>query len=353
VDTIEVVEDYEASTLRLYYEQKWDSLLIKGREAISKGYDYFYIQVRTGTAAYYLEKYSLAARFFDEAYKLDHNDEYTKEMLFLIYIYTGKQTQAALFTREMTPDRAKIFYDEYINPVVFIEGGPIITNGKKSAEQFNINDSINFTEKFAERNALYLITGLRQPLGPRVSVTTAVSYLNFTKYRQDDIRYVDTLSGYFKVRQAECYLSPTIGISKRFAFSPSGRVTRTTVTEPITSSDSITNLYLGNPIEKTFSDYLVGGEATYARNYWRISAGAWYISVSQKTSWQLSSSVMLLPLGNLNLYSLTSVLWNNERTELPLVYSQTVGSKLVNNTCSRFLVYWVILQVHQSIMASY
>lgn len=326
------VVDYEALTMRLYMEQKWDSLLVTGKEAIAEGYDYFYIQVRTGTAAFYLGRYSLAGIYLDKAYKLNNADEYTRELLFLTYMYTGRQSQAALLTLKMSPERSKILYGEYINPLIYAEGGPIITTGKKSSDEFTLSDTINFTEKFAEKNATYFVVGVKQPLGPRIMITTAVSYLDFTKYREDNIRYVDSLAGDYKVKQAEFYISPTIGINRRLSFAPAGRMTRTTVTEPIYSTDSITKLYLGNPIAKTFSDYLLGGELSYAKNYWKVNAGAWYISVSEKQSLQLSSSLTVLPLGNLDLYTVTGLLWNNKRTEGPFVLSQAVGSKIFNNT---------------------
>ncbi|WP_367328915.1 hypothetical protein, partial [Lentimicrobium sp.] len=62
-----VAIDYEALTYRLYAEQKWDSLLTTGEQAINEGWDYFYIRLRTGIAAFELQRYARAARHLEKA----------------------------------------------------------------------------------------------------------------------------------------------------------------------------------------------------------------------------------------------------------------------------------------------
>lgn len=318
---------YEALSLRLFYEQKWDSLLTTGREAIDKGYDYFYMQVRTGAAAYYVGKFSLAAKYLEKARKLNSSDEFTNELLFMSYLYTGRSNYAALLTTKMHPQRGEILYSNYINPSFYTEIGPIITNGCKSADRFKEKDSVNFSEKYADDKAIYSLVGWNQPINRKLIINAAISYLDFNKYREDKIRFVDTLAGNYKVSQYEFFLSPTFTINSRWAFSLAGRMTSTSLTEPIVSQDSIVNLYLGKPIAGSWHDFVAGGEGFYASNYWKLSAGAWYLSVNDKQSWQGSASVVLLPRGNLDLYTITTITYFNRATK-PFIFTQRAGTKV-------------------------
>jgi len=318
---------YEALSLRLYYEQKWDSLLMTGREAIDKGYDYFYMQVRTGAAGYYLGKYALAARYLENAKKLNSSDEFTNELLFMSYLYTGRDNHAALLTGKMPPQRGEMLYRSYIKPSLYLEFGPVITNGRQSAKHYKETDSVNFSEKYADDKAIYSVVGWKQPVNHRLSVNTAISYLDFNKYREDKIRFVDSLTGNYKVSQYEFYLSPSFTINRRWSLSLAGRMTSTRLTEPIVSQDSVVNLYLGNPIAGTWHDFVAGGEVLYSSNYWKLSAGGWYLSINDKKSWQGSASVVLLPRGNLDLYTITTLTYRDRATQ-PFIFTQRAGTKV-------------------------
>ncbi len=330
--TVRSQTDYEAETLRLYYEQKWDSLLLVGEKALAEGHDYFYMNVRAGAAAYQLGKYFTSSKYLENAHAQDKNDPFTLELLFYSYVNTGRTAQAALITKYLEPTWGNALLKTYLFPSVYIEAGPVIIPSIKPIRRILKSSDILYSERYKELDAFYLLTGWKQPIGRRVQLNTAVSYITLNKSREVNIRYVDSLQGDFQVEQPELYLSASVTLNNRLAIAPAIRFARTRVTEPIVSNDSITNLYLGYPIGGSYNNLIAGGELTYYGIYFKATIGAWHLSVNKTSSAQLASSFTIYPTGNLNLYSTTGVNWISERTSKPVFGSQTVGFRMFNRT---------------------
>jgi hypothetical protein len=324
--------DYESETLRLYYEEKWDSLMVMGEKAIAEEHNYFYMYARTGTAAYKIGKFFTAAKYLEDALAQDKSNSYVLEMLFYSYINSGKTAQAALITKNMEPPWGDALIKAYHLPSLYIESGPVIIPEVKPISSITATSDKLFTERYTENDAFYLLVGWKQPFGKRVLLNSAFSYITLNKQREINIRYVDSLQGSFIVNQPELYISPTITLNRRFLVSPALRYARTQITEPIISYDSITNLYLGDPIGGSYNNVVVGGELTYSGNYISTTIGAWHLSVNKTSSVQLSSSLKVYPTGNINLYSITALNWKSARTSKPVFGSQTVGFKLLDRT---------------------
>jgi len=324
--------DYDSITLQLYHQQNWDSLLITGKKALKAGYDYFNIQVRTGAAAYHLRKYSLAARYLEEAITLNSKDDYANELLFYAYTFTGRSAQAAHLLDHLSKAKSRELTKNYRNPTFYLEAGPVFNTDAKISGHIPVPDSLLFNEQYTEQNAFYLLAGWKQPVGKYLTLNTAVSHINLNKNRSTNIRYVDSLSGDFTVKQTEFYISPSVCLNKRVLLIPALRYAVTNVAEPFSSDDSITKLYLGSPIGIKYNNLVVGGEIIYARNYWQASMGAWHLSINDDRSMQVSASVMVLPLGNLDLYSTTGVSFKSDQKSQPLFATQTIGFKTFNRT---------------------
>lgn len=326
------VPDYDSITLQLYNQQKWDSLQLTGNEAIKTGYDYFNIRMRTGSATFHFENYALAARHLEKAMVLNSRDDYANELLFYAYTFTGRSVQAAHLLNNMSSAKRLALRKKYLNPSFYLEAGPVYNTDKKTSGLNPPSDSILLSEKYTEKNAYYLIAGWKQPIGNFLWLNTAVSHINLSKHRETNIKYVDSLGGDFTVKQTEFYFSPAVALNRRIQLVPAIRIAMTNVAEPFLSNDSITNLYLGSPIGIKYTDLVVGGEIIYARNFWKATAGAWRLSMNDDRSMQLSASIMVLPLGNLNLYSTTYVSYKSDRKSQPIFATQTIGFKTFKKT---------------------
>ena len=72
----------EQKSYQLYIDKNWNELIKFGTNAINKGYNYYYLQLRVGIAYYEKKNYALAEGYFFNALKFNTDDE-----LLLEYIY--------------------------------------------------------------------------------------------------------------------------------------------------------------------------------------------------------------------------------------------------------------------------
>ncbi len=324
--------DYESLTYRLFTESKWDSLLIKGKEAIKSGSDYFYIYVRTGAAAYHLKKYALASMYLEKARILNASDNYTNELLFYSYLNTARNNSAKLLTNEI--GYGDSLYSEYIHPVYYAEGGLMTTDDPAERGKGRRMKEIkyNYREQFKENTGLYFVTGWNQPLGTRTSLHAAISYTKISKERNITVKNYDSVSGDYSVKQSEFYLAPSFIPVTRLLITPSFRYSMTAISEPLSGTDSLVKKYQVSQISSNYFNFNLGSEFTYYRNYWHAKFGFWFLDLNSRSGFQSSASIFLLPLGNTGLYTNSEVTWKNDRPQDPFIFTQMIGLKLYKET---------------------
>ncbi len=78
----ETFREVDSTSYALYEAQSWDSLAAFGTKAYEDGYDYYYLNMRTGIAWYELGNYGEALRFFERAYRNNSSAPVLKKYLF-------------------------------------------------------------------------------------------------------------------------------------------------------------------------------------------------------------------------------------------------------------------------------
>ena len=338
IESPEKLVNYDSITYKLYVEEKWDSLMLISKKAVSQNSDNFYILVRVGAAAFYKGNYSYAAALLEKAIRLNQVNSYANELLYYSYLYTGRKSFARLITRSMDSSLAFNIKRNFHAPAVYMEAGPVISDNKPGIIENLANDSLLFLESYTEKQALYLTCGAVGNIFDRVSLNIAYSNLSITKTREVLIKDIDSLKGDYTVRQSEFYLSPAFVINKRLMISPSARYVITNISEPFTSDNDITKLYIGDPIAEKINSWVAGVEILYARNYWKASMGAWNMNLGNSNSFQVSSTFMIMPFGNLDFYAITSLTYKSDREKTPVLPTQLLGFKAYKRT-------WIELSV--------
>lgn len=319
---------YETLTLRLYYEQKWDSLLVIGEEAINKGYDYYYMRVRVGEAAFYKQRYVRAARHFEKALDFNSFEDYATGFLYKSYHYSNQKNEARLLLARMPKEQAlKIGRAEY-RPVLYLETGPAFTDQVEKYGESKQTDPGLYSEAYLNRNSQYLLAGIAQPIGNRYLINAAAALLHFTKRRIVNISGLDSLSGDYNVSQLEMYLSPSAILSKSFSISPAFRLVKVNVKVPFTIEDTLVQDLIGPSNELNYNDYAAGGEITYNNPFCVLSLGAWFIHIDKQDLTQVSGTLFLKPFGNLNFYSSTTVSWKKSEFDSAFIITQLFGGKI-------------------------
>ncbi|PKP03656.1 MAG: hypothetical protein CVU14_01610 [Bacteroidetes bacterium HGW-Bacteroidetes-9] len=323
--------DYETTTLRLYNEQKWDSLLIIGEEAISKEYDYFYIRARVGRAAFELHLYVKAAKHFEKALEFNDIDPFSVEYLYYAYRYSGRDTEARFLLSRFPGQLVRSLGKPDRMPVLYIEAGPAFTNHISSYDDNHQKSPGSYSEVYLNRNSQYLLAGIAQPVNYRIRINVAAALLNFNKKRTVNITGLDSLSGDYSVKQWEAYLSPIINLNKKISISPAFRLIGLSYENPLQSEDPTVQRLIGPQGIRSYNDYAAGGEITYSTPYLSYSMGAWQIHVDKTDNTQLSGNIFARPNGNLNFYLSTSISLNLFKDTTRLLINQLIGGKVFKN----------------------
>ena len=321
--------DYEVLTYRLYTEQKWDSLLATGEQAIGEGWDYFYIRLRTGIAAFELQRYARAARHLEKAWGFNSYDEFTISLLIKSYLYSGQPDKAKRFQKNLPSDNSNRAANRLFSPLIYLETGPAFSDHSSRFDQHRQTGDGLYSEAYLNKNSFYSLAGALIPAGSSLMINTAVSAMNFNKTRRVDITDFDTLSGNYSVRQSEAYLSPSLIVGRKIRISPAFRLSDVRYSNPLQSDDSIVTRMIGPPGNTKYDDLAYGGEISYLSPVWEASAGLWSLQVDQLRTTQASLGCMVRPYGNLNLYSSTTIILNQNDYSQNLIFSQMLGGRIL------------------------
>lgn len=321
--------DYEVLTYRLYTEQKWDSLLATGEQAIGEGWDYFYIRLRTGIAAFELQRYARATRHLEKAWGFNSYDEFTISLLIKSYLYSGQPDKARRFQKNLPSDNSSRAANRLFKPLIYLETGPAFSDHSSRFDQHRQTGDGLYSEAYLNKNSFYSLAGAMIPAGSSLMINAAVSAMNYNKTRRVDITGFDTLSGNYSVRQSEAYLSPSLIIGRKIRISPAFRLSDVRYSNPLQSDDSIVARMIGPPGNTKYDDIAFGGEISYLSPVWEASAGLWSLHVDQLKVTQASLGCMVRPFGNLNLYSNTTITLNQNDYSQNLIFSQMLGGRIL------------------------
>lgn len=323
-------DDYEILTYRLYIQQKWDSLIIVGERAIAEGYDYYYMRARVGIAAFELQKYTRAILHLKVALNFNNSEPYISELVYHSYVYSGREDEARAYLASLPSQTAESIGVASMRPSVYMETGPLFSNHISKFDDERQPGNGLYSEAYLNKSAYYFLAGSLIPIGYRGLVNLAWSGMNFNKIRRVDITYIDSLSGEYKVKQSEGYLSTSFLLGSRIKITPAVRVSNVSYGNPLTSDDTLVQRLIGHSESTAYYDIAYGGEVSFLAPYWSASAGFWALEVDKTDYKQATASFFLRPLGNLNFYSFTNLSYKNNGFEGSLIYHQMAGGKIYN-----------------------
>lgn len=334
------IHDIESLTLRLYNQQKWDSLLIVGENAIDNGIDYFYLRVRVGRAAFENKRYVRASKHLEKAVEFGGYEEYASYLLYKSYQYSSQTNKARLLLSKMPGQIALELGKPERMPLVYIEAGPAFTNHQ---EQYDLNKQTDpglYSEVYLNRNSQYLLAGIAQPIKYRFGIQAAFARLNFNKTRIVNINGLDSLQGNYRVSEWEAYLSPSFILNKHFSITPAFRIINVIVDNPLKSSDSLVQRLIGPAVELNYNDYAAGGEVCFSSSFITATAGAWFMHIGEADFTQTSATFFVRPFGNLNLYTSTTLNLLSSDSGNEYILHQMIGGRIFGNLWGEAFYTW-------------
>jgi len=367
----------ELVTSRCFTEQKWDSVIVIGKQALHQKIDYYYLRMRMGISYYQKAEYFPAIIHLKKARDFNSSDPVVGNYLYRAYFYANRNEEARLLRASMAREGRDTVLDKtgFVEQVHF-ENGYTISSDKspKNLGTMMGKDSI-YGERDLYGNSIYTNLGLKLRVANRVGVSLAYNYLNFTKTKyiqyirnEDHLRNIadsawgknynysfpwvthDT-SFTYHVMQHEAYLSVSVALPSGIKIIPAFHWLHVSYTmiNPSYSKDTVhdtafysnyNNTYYTFPFTRLIYSY--NRKDTVFNNFvasLRISkdfgrctlglTGSWS-DLNGKTQKQAGLSLTYFPFGNFSIYGTTSITGFIQGSDSRVLSSQILGLKCTN-----------------------
>ena len=295
---------------RLFLEEKWDSVLIMGREGIRQDMDFYYLRIRMGIACYNQKKYRQAAGHFKQALAFNLDDPLALEYLYYSYLFSGQADLAALVRKrfkgqlahKLPPLKGKAI-DHLGLEYLYNKGltGDILSD---PALFFSgLSTGVQYVTKSYSNTALSISSSIL----PGFRLNQQLTYLSKSNIQYYNDGLYTLLLDHQEVKQFQYYLSPSITLKSGFMLMPMFHLLSIHYQTPVATGSGGTGfqggsngLAMGNLDEMS----LVSGlSINKFAGLLDLQLGAWYANLNKKQQFQGRLGLTAYPLGNLNFYA--------------------------------------------------
>ncbi|MCD4735412.1 MAG: hypothetical protein K8R53_05180 [Bacteroidales bacterium] len=366
-------ETIDKLTYKYYQESKWDSLILTSQQALKEGTDYFYLRVRTGIAYFNLENFRKSTDQFEKARSFNSSDPVLMEYLYLSYKYSNRNTEASKLFNDL-PESLRLKLEPEKGKIpgeLNLETGMVQNNNfnKNQHRYLAGNDSL-YGEQDLNGNRYYLQAGFSGNIKSKVPFYFAYSYINLSKLKQVSVPtfsktgfdtipdlgwyYIDTIysknikttEDKYNLIQHQFYLNSKFKIGK-FILLPSLNlinISYTTIFPQLSmefaqSNDTVPSLpvYTFEKRKTTYTDYVASLRLSRSIGLTDISLRGSASNLNNKNQYQAEASATIFPKGNLNLYSHTSLIFQNQDQENSYWLTEKIGTRITSSIWSEFL----------------
>jgi tetratricopeptide (TPR) repeat protein len=371
----------DKKTYDLYFQQKWDSLIVVGKTGLKNNIDYYYLRYRIGVAYYYKGKYLKAIRHFEKARKFNSMDSTLYEMLYYSYIFSNRYPDAKVISKMFTENQFQriilniqpnkessqngssysITSNQNLDSVlmstekmkvfesVYAEGGYVISNNfkknseKVSSRQGRMPDTSFRNETDLFGNEIYFHLGLQHRIGKSITLYHGYNYINFTKLKSVKTNIIKTDE--YHLVQNEYYLKGIININNKLNIIPAFHYINVNYTTffPALDNSSMPPKWIFPEQTVKLNNFI--GSLTVSKDFsiFSPSVSLSFSNLNNKYQSQAGFSFGIFPLGNLNFYSYTTatgffqgngigaMFKNTNSSEKRIIISEVIGGKLYKN----------------------
>lgn len=294
-------------TYRFYMEQKWDSLILTGKEALRADVDYYYLRLRLGIACYSKSYYRSAARHFTAALEFNSGDPVSLEYLYYCRLYSGQTEQAQHVRKQFKGDLAlKLppqkgrFFDRLGAEYFYLSGVkddlfedpteiyPLDVAGKQSTTRHFSNATISLVNSLA----------------PGVTLAHTYTFLSKSNHFFSNDGETAVYLPDQQVVQNQYYFSPRFTTPSGYTFMPMIHILGIRFQAVYDAGQGFqggtSSLVVGTLTE---TDFVTG--LGFKKNMGAVDLhlGGWYGALNGADQIQGRVGLTWFPLGNLNLYA--------------------------------------------------
>ena len=311
--------EYDALTYSLYLQQKWDSLIIIGEEALDDSIDYFYLRMRVGVAYYSKSKFRKAIPHFERASAFNSSDTYLHRYLYYSYLYSGRVSDALFFARTFPHDLRKELNCRTVEPVngVFAESGYSVNDNLSTNGNLDIDGTENvFGSQDITDDLFYSTLSISHKAGSRLLINQAFTYMTIHKFRRSvtnrTIAPFDITTPYV-MTQKEYYISANTLLSRGLVFTPAFHYLNTGYNVMTYRINKGTGEILEVAEDTTFQNYAASLALSREMGKFTLEGNTSFGNLNGRRQLLLGAAVSVYPLQNLNFYSRTQFIFKSTR----------------------------------------
>lgn len=323
-------------TYALWQKGDWKNLIKVGKQALNSSIDFYYLRVRMGIAYYETKNYHAAIYHLEKAYQISQQESYLKEYLYYSYLFAGRSMESRIIystadslLKKRIGYKKKNFIDE-----ISLEYGHRIVVDDKAIENFPTDYTApndGFQEITRSLNTFNI--GLRHIVFRKFSLNHA--YTNIQKESFKHLLVNGTIEEIDNSKTSinQYYLSGNsrVGKSLNLLYGIHFLNIRYPVEIPYFSQGNIFTT-----TETISQTDLVGFMSFYKDlKYFTLGASGSFANLNSAVQAQGDLSLALYPLGNLNLYAVSTAsfqreLYSNRKYNDELIFNQLIGLKTLN-----------------------
>ncbi len=370
----------DKETYRLYQEQKWDSLIDLGKEALKQNIDYYYLRYRLGVAYYSKQNFGKAIQHFQKAYDFNKDESSLLEYLYYANQMLNRKPKSSFYASKLSK-RNTVNWEDYKDNILsyfYFEGGYSLSNDDERNGNIHkhLTDSTAFLNESLLGNTTHGTLGLGFNLSNRIRLFIGYNqlfykkknkYIYLTDLKLDSIREMQTVNLYYysfenqlhqsenKVNQSDLYTNFRISLGNNWKIIPSFHYLYVTYTnerveyEPehtkaieyydkVTGQynyfDYIKNHYYFSLTDTALNNYLAGIAVNYTYGNFEFGLGGLVSNLNFKKQKQVTFNITYYPSGNMNFYGSTDFSFfdqvddNQGGNEQRILFRQKIGFKV-------------------------
>lgn len=334
---------YDSLTYSHYENSDWESLKKSSREALRKDLDYYYLRMRAAIAFYETANYRIAEKHFKKALGWNEIDPVSREYIYYSMLFAGKNKEASLFykkneqfLKDKVVSKNKPVRDLYLDIAYHI-------NLKKDIKTLFVPESFTGISGYqtVTRNFFYGSFLLRHDITRYFTFSHGGTLLRKNNYYFSVTPERTLDSDDHHINQNQYYANLSFYPGGGFNLNSSIHFINVVSPELIYRERGFGNLYSIPGINENYLLYRFS--ARKHLGLFTTGAGISFSNLNNRDQFQKDVHLIFFPLGNRDLYTVTSLYHISDKTvvgeDSHFTFQQNAGFKLAENFWAE-IRYW-------------
>lgn len=349
---------YDSLTYHYYQNSQWDSVIDIGKEAIYKGYDFYYLRMRMGLAYDYQSNFRLAERQYTKALEYVPTDANAAYYQYYAALNGGRQDVAYAYFKKYSHNQKELILGEKksemdsgipikLKPVeqISISSGYSVTGNRNNADEIlPVYRDVLMSQTNIRNTQFYSNISFKGNINENFTWNLAYNYnqingAHMLRIQEENIQIRDN-----KVQQHEFFGKLSYWMGNGYSIQAFGQylmfkseLYRTTLESltylPPPIGDSILlpdPVFNTTPITLEESDWVAGLKIKRTISLLDIALFGTYSDIYNYQAFQIGGEITIFPNGNYGLYLTNRITYYKDTISDRFIYKVIAGGQLAN-----------------------